>query len=160
MRVTEKIQKAWQAVGVEVVVTLPDDNDLQTVINERQYDALLYGISIGADPDVFAYWHSTQADIRAPSRLNLSNYKSVPADKALEGGRTRLDATLRTAKYTPFLQSWRNDAPAIALYQPRFLYITRGQLFGFEPKTINSALDRFNDVENWMIRQDQVLKTK
>ena len=42
------------------------------------------------DPDVFAYWHSSQADIRAASRLNFSEYKSATADKALESGRTGL----------------------------------------------------------------------
>lgn len=151
--ITQKLQKAWQAIGAEIEVHLVADNDLQNAINGRAYDALLYGISIGNDPDVFAYWHSTQADPRSGSRLNFSNYKSTAADKALEAGRSRVDLDLRAAKYKPFLQAWRNDAPALALYQPRFLYITHGQLFGFTPKTINSAADRFSNVENWMIRQ-------
>lgn len=158
--ITQQLQKAWQAVGAEAAVTLLSDSDLQPVVNGRGYDVLLYGISLGVDPDVFAYWHSSQADPRAASRLNLSNYKSTPADKALEAGRNRIDPSLRAAKYVPFLQSWRNDAPAIALYQPRFLYITRNQLYGFEPKAINTAADRFNNVENWMIREDYKLKTK
>lgn len=155
---TQQIQKAWQEIGVETQVTLPSDADLQNIVNSRGYDALLYGVSVGVDPDVFAYWHSTQADPRATSRLNFSNYKSAAGDKALEAGRSRFDPSLRAAKYVPFLQNWRNDAPALMLYQPRFLYITRGQFFGFEPKAINTAADRFNNVENWMIRQDYELK--
>lgn len=151
--ITQKLQKAWQDIGVEVEVQLVSDNDLQNAIKGRAYDALLYGISIGSDPDVFAYWHSTQADPRSQSRLNFSNYKSTPADKALEAGRSRVELNLRAAKYKPFLQAWRVDAPALALYQPRFLYITHGQLFGFTPKTINSAADRFANVENWMVRE-------
>lgn len=154
----QRIQEAWRAIGVETQATLPTDADLQNVVNSRGYDALLYGISVGVDPDVFAYWHSTQADPRARSRLNFSNYKSTPADKALEAGRSRSDPSLRAAKYLPFLQAWRNDAPALMLYQPRFLYITRGRLFGFEPRAINSAADRLNNVENWMIRQDYAPK--
>ncbi len=156
--VTGRIQKAWQAIGVEAQVTLLGDVDLQAVVSGRNYDALLYGVSIGVDPDVFAYWHSTQADTRANSRLNFSNYKSAVADKSLEAGRSRLDPSLRAAKYLPFLQTWRSDAPAIMLYQPQFLYITQGQLFGFEPSTLNTAADRFNNVENWMIRQGYALK--
>ncbi len=154
----QRIQEAWRAIGVETQATLPTDADLQNVVNSRGYDALLYGVSVGVDPDVFAYWHSTQADPRARSRLNFSNYKSTPADKALEAGRSRSDPSLRSAKYLPFLQAWRNDAPALMLYQPRFLYITRGRLFGFEPRAINSAADRLNNVENWMIRQDYAPK--
>ncbi len=156
--ITQQLQKAWATLGIGTQVTLVTDSELQTSITGRNYDVLLYGISMGTDPDVFAYWHSTQADPRAQSRLNFSDYKSTVVDKALESGRNRLDPALRAAKYLPFLQTWRNDAPAIALYQPRFLYITRGPLAGFESKTINSATDRFANVENWMIRQEHTVK--
>ena len=158
--VTQQLQKAWQAIGVGVQVTLPSDDELRGLISGREYDALLYGISIGSDPDVFAYWHSSQTDLLSVSRLNLSNYKSTVADNALEGGRTRLDPNLRAVKYIPFLQAWHDEVPAIALYQPRFLYITHGQVFGFDPKVINSASERFNNVENWMIRQNYQLKSQ
>ncbi len=156
--VTKQVQKAWLGIGADVQVTLYPETDLQSSIKNRDYDALLYGISLGVDPDVFAYWHSTQSDPHATSRLNFSNYKSTTVDKALEAGRSRLDPSLRIAKYLPFLQAWRADVPAIALYQPRFLYITNGELFGFQPKAINIAADRLNNVQNWMIQQDYVPK--
>lgn len=156
---TQQLKKAWAAVGIGAQVTLLPDNELQTTITDRNYDALAYGVSMGTDPDVFAYWHSTQADPRAPNRLNLSNYKSAVADKSLEAGRNRLDPGLRAAKYLPFLQSWRNDAPALALYQPRFLYVVRGHLAGLDSRTLNSASDRFANIENWMIREDHTVKS-
>ncbi len=156
--VSQKLQKAWQEVGVKTEVVLPADQDLQATVSGRQYDALLYGISIGSDPDVFAYWHSSQADIRSVNRLNFSNYKSGVADKALEGGRTRIDTQIRTAKYLPFLQAWKNDAPALALYQPRFYYVTHEHVFGLDSKTVNTAADRFANVENWMVVQEPSLK--
>lgn len=156
--VSQRLQKAWQELGVKAEVILPDEQDLQATISGRQYDILLYGISIGSDPDVFAYWHSSQADVRSVTRLNFSNYKSVAADKALEGGRTRIDPQLRAAKYLPFLQAWRADAPAIALYQPRFYYVTHERVFGLDNKTVNTAADRFANVQNWMITQEPSLK--
>lgn len=156
---TKQLQKVWSAIGVSVDVTLLPSNELQVAVTGRNYDALIYGISMGTDPDVFAYWHSTQADQRSGSRLNFSNYSSPTADKALEAGRSRIDRELRAAKYLPFLQSWKNDAPAIALYQPRFLYIVKGQLAGFDQKVINIGADRFADVEKWMIRQEHTIKT-
>ncbi len=152
---TQKIQNAWQNVGVDTEVTLPPEGELKDIIDTRDYDAILYGISIGVDPDVFAYWHSSQADPRASNRLNFSNYKSAVADKSLEAGRSRVEESLRAAKYVPFLQSWTADAPALTLYQPRFLYITNGQLFGFDPQTMNVASDRFNNVHNWEIIQSR-----
>lgn len=156
--VTTALQKQWRAAGVNVEVLLQQDSDLQTTIAFHNYDALLYGVSLGVDPDVFAYWHSSQADIRASNRLNFSEYQSSAADNALEAGRTRLDPQLRVIKYKPFLEAWRTDAPALALYQPSFLYLTRGKVYGFEPKTFNAGTDRFGNVHEWMIRQERAPK--
>jgi len=156
--VTAYLQKAWKGMGIKVDVMLQSDADMQGVVSRHDYDSLLHGISIGTDPDVFAYWHSSQASPSSPSRLNFSEYKSKEADTALEAGRTRLDPKVRGAKYGPFLKAWREDAPALALYQPAFLYVTRGTVYNFEPKSLNSITSRYVGVENWMIRQEKVIK--
>lgn len=154
--VASEIKKEWKEFGVDLMVTSLDQKDLQTAIDNRSYSVLLYGITLGTDPDQFAYWHSSQADVHSGRRLNFSDYKSPAADAALETGRTRLDANLRAAKYEPFLVAWRNDVPAVTLYQPRFLYVTRGAVFNFSVSTLTSPADRFTDVETWMVRTKRV----
>lgn len=156
--VASQLQSQWRAVGVDLEATSLAQRDLQTAIDDRSYDVLMYGIVMGQDPDQFAYWHSTQADIRSQRRLNFSDYSSKTVDSALEAGRTRIDPQLRAAKYAPFLQSWRDDAPAIALFRPRFVYTVYGNLFNYDVKDINSPTDRFNQVQNWMIRTDRAVK--
>lgn len=157
--VLKALAKDWKAIGVEPQMVLQPANDLNATVSGiggnggHAYDALLYGISLGVDPDVYAYWHSRQADIRS-SRLNFSEYKSMVADLALEAGRTRTEASLRAVKYQPFLQAWQADAPALGLYQPRFSYVTRGQVYGFEERTLTQATDRFNMVHDWMVRRE------
>ncbi len=152
------LQKQWREVGVDLLVSSLSQRDLQTAIDNRSYDALVYGIVMGQDPDQFAYWHSTQADVRAQRRLNFSNYNNKTSDNALEAGRTRIDPELRSAKYLPFLQNWREDAPAIGLYRPKFTYTSYGNLYNFDQKAINSPTDRYNYVENWMIRSERAIK--
>lgn len=152
------LQNAWKELGVRVEVLLQDDAETQGVVSRHDYDAVLYGISIGTDPDVFAYWHSSQASPSSPARLNLSEYKSKEADESLEAGRTRLDPQVRAAKYEPFLRAWREDVPALALYQPTFLYVTRGRVYNFEPTSMNGITNRFINVHEWMIRQERVTK--
>lgn len=148
------LQDEWAKIGVKVTVRYYDGDELQgSVIANHDYDALLYGISLGVDPDMFAYWDSSQASIVSQGHLNLSEYKSSAADQSLQAGRTRADPELRTVKYRAFLEAWRKDAPALALYQPNFLYITRGPVFGFDRKALNSTADRFYNVDNWMVRQ-------
>ena len=119
-KVGEQLQKQWKDLGVDVEVVLQDKEDIQTTTSLHNYSALLSTISIGPDPDVFAYWHSSQADVRSQTRLNLSEYRSEEADQALELGRTRTSTLIRAAKYEPFLKAWLKDAPALALNQPRF----------------------------------------
>jgi peptide/nickel transport system substrate-binding protein len=152
------LQKQWREAGVTLSVTSLPQRDLQTVIDDRSYDALVYGIVMGQDPDQFAYWHSSQADIRSQRRLNFSNYNSKAVDTALEAGRTRIDPELRAAKYLPFLQSWREDAPAIALYRPKFTYTSYGNLYNFDQNAVNSPVDRFNSVQDWMIRTERAIE--
>lgn len=154
--IAKKLQQDWTELGIKVDVVLQNDEDNEATVEGRSYDVLVSAISLGLDPDAYAFWHSSQADPRSPGRLNFSNYTSQVADKSLDDGRSRVDQPLRIAKYKPFLQSWKTDNPALALYQPRFLYVTRGTVFGYEPKSLNNSTDRLNNVHNWMIRQAYV----
>lgn len=159
-RVARALQKQWKKVGADVDVQLQASTEFQATLAYHSYDALLYGISIGKDPDVFVYWDSKHADVRAQNRLNFSEYKSATADAALQAGRTRSDDALRTIKYQPFLQAWKNDAPAVGLYEPRFLYISRGTVHGLSEKPINIEIERFKNVHNWMVRETGVSQTR
>jgi len=137
-------------------VVLESSVDLNNTITYHNYDALLYGISIGVDPDVFAYWDSSQAYPTALNGVNFSEYKSSTADQGLEAGRIVSDPALRAIKYATFLSAWQSDAPALALYQPRFLYLTNQPVFGLGDNTINSATGHYNNVQNWEIREAKV----
>jgi peptide/nickel transport system substrate-binding protein len=146
------VQKQWKELGVDLnVIISQDKNDSSKYLDSHDYDVLLYGINIGPDPDVYAYWHSSQIDKKTQIHLNLSEYKSTIADIALEAARTRTDPKLRAAKYKPFLEAWRKDAPAIGLYQPRYLVISNQHIYGLKPALINVPSDKFNNVNDWMI---------
>jgi peptide/nickel transport system substrate-binding protein len=155
-QVAKQLQAQWKTVGVNVTTRVLDASDFQRSLAQHDYDAVLDAVSLGVDPDVFVYWDSSQADIRSDHRLNLSEYKNSTADTALEAGRTRLDASLRIIKYKPFLQAWQQDAPALGLYQPRLLYLTNGPVSGLTSQAITSPTDRFNNVQDWQIRQAKV----
>lgn len=154
--VARQLRQQWARLGADVQLQFQNPNDFQGALAYHSYDAVLYAISIGGDPDVFVYWDSSQADIRSPNRLNFSEYKNATADTSIEAGRTRLNAPLRVIKYRPFLQAWRQDNPALGLYQPRYLYITSGTVYGLNDHPINSSVGRFNNVENWQVRQARV----
>ncbi|MCA9328972.1 peptide ABC transporter substrate-binding protein [Candidatus Saccharibacteria bacterium] len=157
--IVQGLQDQWSKLGIGVDAILQPEEDVQSgAIANHSYDVFLYGIALGPDPDVFAYWHSTQADPRIKTRLNFSEYKNPKADTALEAGRTRRDEELRKIKYEPFLDTWLADTPAIALYQPRFLFVVRGTLEGYASGELNSPADRFYSITDWLIRRDRTIK--
>ncbi len=155
-KVAQFLQRQWRQLGINTVVNFYNNDDMQgSIIANHDYEILLYGISIGVDPDVYAYWGSAQASVASQGRLNLSEYKSPVADQAIESARTRADDANRVVKYKTFLQAWVNDAPALALYQPNYLYVTRGTVYNYDRKAMNSAADRYYNAHNWMIRQQR-----
>src|SRR5690606_19545154 len=134
------LQKQWAAVGVNVKSQLLTLEQLQqNGLTAHAYDILLYGISMGYDPDVYAYWHSSQA---RSGGLNFSEWKSSRADSSLEVARTRLEPVLREARYKTFLDEWKKSTPAVALYQPRVSYAYHQNVQGFRLTPSNNASSR------------------
>lgn len=145
----ETIMQQWGKIGVEFDTAAPlvkADDIQQNVIFPRAYDVLIYEIAIGHDPDVYAYWHSSQATERG---FNLSDYKSPKVDDALDSARTRLDPALRAAKYHLFVQQWLADVPAIGLYRPSLAYVQNKDVFTFPPHRLVDAADRYYNVRYW-----------
>lgn len=152
--VAKYLQKKWAELGVKTIVTYTKASDLQSdIIATHNYDILIHGISIGTDPDVYAYWDSTQASITSLGRLNLSEYKSKTADQALESARTRSDPAVRAVKYQTFVSTWVQDAPALAIYQPKYVYVSRGPIHSYQKQVMITPTDRYSNVHEWTIRQ-------
>lgn len=158
-QIATELQKQWADIGVKLDVSFVTPEQItQTYIPNHEYDIFLYGVNIGPDPDVYAYWHSSQAAEGSP-RLNLSEYKSPTSDLALESARSRANTELRVAKYKPFLTSFKNDVPAIGLYQPRYLYLASQPIYGIDnSRHISSPEERFNNVNNWKIHTARMQK--
>lgn len=132
---------------VEVSVWPAGQDFLLGVIRPRNYDILLYEIELGSDPDLFAYYHSSQT---TENSLNLSNYSSAIASDAILAARSTMDQTLRNVKYETFLRAWIEDAPAIGIYQTNLSYFVNRNVRTFsEDLRLVSPTDRFNDVSFW-----------
>ena len=155
------LAKQWRALGVTVTTNIVDPSDpaqnvVQDVLQPRQYDVLLYQLTVGGDPDVYAYWHSSQAT----SGLNFSNYKSGISDDALVSSRSRIEPDLRNAKYITFANQWLADAPAIGLYQATMQYVHTKSIHAL-PKDfmLVSSADRYGDVRFWSVGDRMVFDT-
>jgi peptide/nickel transport system substrate-binding protein len=160
--VLEVLAGQWRSLGIDVETQIVDPNDVsqnivQNVLQPRAFDVLLYQLTIGADPDVYAYWHSSQAN---PNGFNFSNYSNPISDDALSSARSRLEPDLRNAKYLTFARQWLSDVPAIGLYQSTTQYVHNNNTQSVQPTdTLVSPVDRYADVLYWSVGTRPVYKT-
>lgn len=147
--ILETLAEQWSKLGAQVTTRLEEpDRVQQDVLAPRLYDVVLYELAVGGDPDVYAYWHSSQAGMNG---INLANYRSGAVDDALSSARSRIEPELRSAKYRTFIQQWLNDVPAVALYQPHLHYVTGLKVEAIDEShgSLVDYVDRYRSVLYW-----------
>lgn len=150
------IQENWQEIGVQVEIGVFTIGELESqYIKLRNYDALLFGENLGADPDPYVYWHSSQ--ITDPG-LNLSNYTNVEVDRYLETARRTNDIDTRIHSYLPFQDVIFDDKPAVFLYQPYYIYAVNPSIQGINVDHASNPAERFQFVDEWYINTTRVWK--
>ncbi len=140
------LKSGWESIGAKVDIIIKQSAEAQELIRARQYQALLFGQILGADPDPFAFWHSSQT--KDPG-LNLALYANKDADKLLETIRQEADPPKKIAEFDQFNKLVAQDFPAIFLYSPIYLYPTLPRIKGIELKNSNSPSARFVGIEKW-----------
>ena len=153
--VAQLLKTQWEAVGAKVTVESLPITSLQQSINDRSYQALLFGVVMTPDPDPFPIWHSSQ---REGQGRNFALYSNKTADKLLEDARATLDPILRAQKYDDFQKILIEDIPAVFLYSPHYLYGLDTNVKGFQTTLIATPSDRFADVVQWYVNTKRQFK--
>ncbi len=154
IRTAELIKEQWEKIGVAVDIESYGAGVIQqTIVGPREYEVLLYGEILAADPDPYPFWHSTQT--RSPG-LNLSLFKDKDVDKLLEEARKTSDTAARLEKYQQFQQRFSDLNPAIILYQPYYLFAQKDKVRGFELDKGNLPSARFTTIEKWHVKVKRI----
>ena len=162
VRSIDNLVKQWRKIGVNIERKIVDTSGVastfvQDTLQARNFDMLLYELAIGADPDVYAYWHSSQI---GQTGYNFTSYSNKAVDASLASARSRLEPELRNAKYKQFVRQWQEDAPALALYQPVLEYVSNENVDAVRPGAqLVSEADRYANVLYWTVHSDTVYKT-
>lgn len=155
-KTAELLANQWQQVGVKVKLNIQPTRELtENLIRPRSFDVLLFAQKLGADPDPFLFWHSSQ--VKNPG-LNLSGYANTQADKLMSEARTLTDKNARDEKYREFSDIITADAPAIFLVQNVYTYAIDGAIKGVTLQNLQDQNLRFYDTPNWYIDTKRVLK--
>jgi len=154
MENAEILRRQWQALGAKVDLRVLSISDFQqNYIRTREYQSVLFGQALNFAPDLYSFWHSSNK--RDPG-LNLALFENKKADELLDAIRQETDDEKRAEKYREFIQILREKNPAIFLYSQYYLYPVSRSVKGIEVKNINSAADRFCDINHWYIKTKRI----
>lgn len=149
------LKDSWQKAGVTIDIKAVEISELKSIIKTRDYDALLYGEVLGLEPDPYPFWHSSQ--VNDPG-LNLSAYQNKSADQLLKEARETLDITVKQEDYEKLQNIIIDDAPALFLYNPDYIYWVSQKINGVNTTKIVDPAKRFSNISEWFIKTKRVFK--
>lgn len=156
MDTAEILKSQWEKIGVKVNIGSYSISDIQqNYIRPREYEALLFGQVLGAEPDLYSFWHSSQK--RDPG-LNLSLFGDSETDKLIDNGRAEFDTEKRTSTYKEFQNKLIAEIPAIFLYSPEYVYPVNKKVRGIDVENLIAPSKRFSDINHWHIKTSRTWK--
>ncbi len=150
--VSEQLVEDWKAAGIDVAIEQFEQTDLlQSVIRPRDFEALLFGIDMSRQEDLYPFWHSSQKD---DPGLNIAQYTNLTVDSLLSDARTERDAGIRTDKLKAASEQIAAVYPAVFLFRPKMNYVVRNDIVMSDLPTIAHSSDRFSTIDTWYTKSD------
>lgn len=154
-KTTLLLKEQLNEIGVEINEKIYETGQLNQLIKNREYEALLFGQFINHESNLYSYWHSSQ--INDPG-LNIAMYNNKKVDTILESIQKTSEIESRLEKYISLAGEFNNNIGALLLYSPKYIYITSKNLNNYSFNDITVSSDRFNSVYQWAADTDRVWK--
>ncbi len=154
LNLANQVKDNWKELGIKTELNIVDSNSIKEIIKERNYEIVLYGESLGNDPDLFPFWHSTQ--ITYPG-LNLAQFTNKQADTLIEEARQTTDDLSRQSKYAELQKLIIEEYPAIFLYQPKYIYALNKDIKNYQNNKIINYSNRWDDIYHLYIKTKKEL---
>ncbi len=152
--IASSVEADWQLLGVQSSLQFVDPSSLvSTVIRPRKYTALFFGMVIGRDQDLFAFWDSSQKN---DPGLNIAQYSDKTVDQLLEKARQENNQETRASLLQKISDGIAADYPAAFTHAPEFVYALPKNMEGVVLPQITSPADRFATVATWHVRTEWV----
>jgi len=141
--VGNEIARQFREIGVELQVRRTPIDEFQTALVTHNFTLAVHSWShVGADPDVYALWHSSQAEGGA----NYAALRDDQIDQLLLDGRTTTAQAQRQRMYGQFQRRWVELIPSLPLYQSVLVYDVDAavELPAEQPALLPSRTSRFS----------------
>jgi peptide/nickel transport system substrate-binding protein len=127
----------------------PAGTFFQDYVRPRNFDIVLISQNLGADSDIYSFWHSTQ--VTDPG-LNLSGYSDRALDKFMEQARTTTDPKVKNEKYLDVAQIIATETAAVYIVWPNYVFGLSKTVMGFETGRFVEPKDHFSNITDWYIK--------
>ncbi len=138
------IVSQWQSLGLEFIVEPLDAASLKSQLENGRFDAAIVTQRIGADPDLFRFWHPAQSD-----RSNFGAAAHNEIAELLEIARGEIYPIRRALLFQQFQDIFAEQAIAIPIYYPVHTFVVRDTFEGIRLGYLTSSADRFRGIQNW-----------
>ena len=151
-----EIKKTLDEIGILVTINVFEVRNLElAIIQTRNFEALLFGQVIRHDTDLYAFWHSSQSGLNG---LNITNYENPEVDEALALSLASKDIGLRQNIYRTVEEKINEDKPAVFLYAPHLVYVTRKKIYNFDIGKVTEPSDRLIQAKDWYVTTERIWK--
>ncbi|TAK27934.1 MAG: hypothetical protein EPO21_23235 [Chloroflexota bacterium] len=156
VKAAEEVARQWRQIGVEVEVSSSGFAGLlKDYLIPRRFDAVVYGLDMGLDADVYSLWHSSQI---GTSGFNFSSFANQQADQILDEARRTSDAQGRMNLYARFGRIFAEETPSIPLYHPTYGYAVSTTVHGVRLGLMEDTDDRFQYLTRWFMKTKRQLR--
>lgn len=130
----EIIQYQLAKIGVEMKIRVMEwQAFLNTVVNPRNYEAIILGWSLALMPDAYPLWHSASDK---KGGFNLVGYHNKNVDALIEEASTTIDKQMLSQLYHEIFEEITNDLPYLFLYIPNSISVVNSSIKNIEPSII------------------------
>jgi len=150
LKTAQIIQKRLKDIGIKVNIEVVEGSVfIGEYINQRKFDAILFGWQLPLDPDSYDIWHSSKT---GEGEFNFVGYNNPQVDRLLEQARRTFDQEERKSCYHRIQEIIYREQPYMFLYFPESLSILSSRFEGVRPAPIGIS---YNLIDWWVPKAKQ-----
>lgn len=116
MKTAQILQSLFADVGVKMHIRVQEwSSFLANTVNPRDFDAIMLGWTLPAEPDPFDVWHSSKTK---PGEFNVVGFNNAEADTAIVASRRVFDRAERKVHLDRLQEILHEEQPYLWLYAP------------------------------------------
>lgn len=148
-KAAEIIQQNLKKVGIALDIRILEWQAFLKQVDDRSFDSIILGWSMGRDPDLYDLWHSSKTK---KGEYNFIGYKNSEVDRLLVAGRRIFDVKKRKKIYHRIHAILADEQPYAFLYVPDATPIVHKRFKGVE----QAPLGIFYNFKDWYVPKNRL----